>query len=103
MIIEALDSLAGAVCVRHMGRDVHPDTIFVTASVDRIVAQRPLIAHKDMYLNGAVVHTGRSSMRVRVEVVTSAKDDESRGRAFVVGGVGRCYSACLCVVDCLFD
>lgn len=60
-----LDALAGIVAAKHTGDGVSN----VTAAVDRITIQHPLVEICDLELSGQVTYsTGRSSMEISVQV-----------------------------------
>lgn len=60
-----LDALAGVVAYRHTGDSVAT----VTAAVDRITIENPLMEICDLQLSGQVTYaTGRSSMEVSLQV-----------------------------------
>lgn len=61
-----LDALAGVIAYRHTGDGVTT----VTAAVDRITIENPLMEICDLELSGQVTYaTGRSSMEVSCQVV----------------------------------
>ncbi|KAL0479428.1 acyl-coenzyme A thioesterase, mitochondrial [Acrasis kona] len=70
-ILEDLDSFAGEVAYKHADgfKSSRPITI-VTASVDRIELQQPIIPFFDLRFEGWVSWVGRSSMEVRINVTT---------------------------------
>lgn len=60
-----LDALAGVIAYRHTGDSVTT----VTAAVDRITIEHPLMEICDLELSGQVTYaTGRSSMEVSLQV-----------------------------------
>jgi acyl-coenzyme A thioesterase 9 len=60
-----LDALAGVIAYRHTGDGVST----VTAAVDRITIEHPLMEICDLELSGQVTYaTGRSSMEVSLQV-----------------------------------
>lgn len=60
-----LDALAGVVALRHTGDGVST----VTAAVDRITIEHPLMEIGDLELSGRVSYaTGRSSMEISCQV-----------------------------------
>lgn len=71
VLFEDMDALAGSVAWRHVD-DADPATdppVLVTASVEEIVLNRPLMLDADYKLVGQVVWTGRSSIMIAVELV----------------------------------
>ena len=76
-LLEDLDSLAGSVALSHVdaeGEGTRPP-LLVTASVDAIRLRRPLrLADGDLMAVGQVVHTGSTSMDIRIELGTPVDD-----------------------------
>lgn len=69
-----LDALAGVIAYRHTGDGVST----VTAAVDRITIEHPLMEICDLELSGQVTYaTGRSSMEVSVQVAKARPDGEA--------------------------
>lgn len=69
-----LDALAGIVAARHTGDGVSN----VTAAVDRITIEHPLMEICDLELSGQVTYaTGRSSMEVSVQVSKARPEGEA--------------------------
>ncbi|KAL9647360.1 hypothetical protein ABK040_011725 [Willaertia magna] len=68
-ILEDLDALAGEIAYKHSDgfNSSRPLTI-VTAAIDRIDLQKPIIPFFDLELIGRVTFTGTSSMEIRMEV-----------------------------------
>lgn len=68
-----LDALAGVIAYRHTGDGVST----VTAAVDRITIEHPLMEICDLELSGQVTYaTGRSSMEVSVKVSKARPEGE---------------------------
>lgn len=68
-----LDALAGVIAYRHTGDGVST----VTAAVDRITIEHPLMEICDLELSGQVSYaTGRSSMEVSVQVAKARPEGE---------------------------
>jgi len=66
-----LDALSGVIAYKHTGESVTT----VTAAVDRIVINHPLMEICDLELSGQVTFaTGRSSMEVTIRVAKAPKD-----------------------------
>jgi acyl-coenzyme A thioesterase 9 len=74
-LLEDLDSFAGEVAYKHADgfSNARPITI-VTASVDRIELQQPIIPFFDLKFEGWVTWVGSSSMEVRINVTIKKKD-----------------------------
>ncbi|EKM52603.1 uncharacterized protein PHACADRAFT_261141 [Phanerochaete carnosa HHB-10118-sp] len=75
MLMEHLDSLAGAIAYKHMLGPVERLTneqdlpfYLVTASVDRLDVLADLSVVRDLRLSGQVIHVGRSSVEVAVRM-----------------------------------
>lgn len=69
LLLEDFDAFCASCAFLHVD-DKSPDTplpTVVTASVDKLVLSRPLMADQDLTLAGSVVSVGRSSMIVRLE------------------------------------
>lgn len=82
-IMEVLDSTAGSVAYKHVlgpeaetvGTIQEQGFYVVTASVDRLDMLAPIYPPlRDMRLSGHVIHTGRSSMEVAVQLVALDSD-----------------------------
>ncbi|KAK7219616.1 hypothetical protein V2G26_007619 [Clonostachys chloroleuca] len=72
-LVMDLDALAGIIAARHTGDGVSN----VTAAVDRISIQHPLMEICDLELSGQVTYaTGRSSMEVSVQVSKARPEGE---------------------------
>jgi acyl-coenzyme A thioesterase 9 len=68
-----LDALAGIIAYRHTGDGVST----VTAAVDRITIENPLMEICDLELSGQVSYaTGRSSMEISVQVCKARPEGE---------------------------
>lgn len=66
-----LDALAGVIAYRHTGDSVAT----VTAAVDRITIENPLMEICDLQLSGQVTYsTGRSSMEISLQVAKPTPD-----------------------------
>lgn len=68
-----LDALAGVIAYRHTGDSVTT----VTAAVDRITIENPLMEICDLELSGQVTYTaGRSSMEISLQVAKAAPEGQ---------------------------
>lgn len=68
-----LDALAGIIAYRHTGDNVTT----VTAAVDRISIEHPLMEICDLELSGQVTYaTGRSSMEISLQVAKAPADGQ---------------------------
>lgn len=68
-----LDALAGIIAYRHTGDAVTT----VTAAVDRISIEHPLMEICDLELSGQVTYaTGRSSMEISLQVAKAPEDGQ---------------------------
>lgn len=73
--MEDLDALAGEVAYKHSdGFDKRRPLTIVTAAIDRIELQKPIIPFFDLEIVGKVTCTGKSSMEIRIEVHSLKKD-----------------------------
>ena len=73
--MEDLDALAGEVAYKHSdGFDTRRPLTIVTAAIDRIELQKPIIPFFDLEIVGKVSCTGKSSMEIRIEVHSLKKD-----------------------------
>jgi acyl-coenzyme A thioesterase 9 len=63
-----LDALSGVIAYRHTG----PHVTTVTASFDRISLARPLDELCDLELSGQVMHVGKSSMEISLQVAKAS-------------------------------
>lgn len=69
-----LDALAGVIAYRHTGDSVTT----VTAAVDRITIEHPLMEICDLELSGQVTYaTGRSSMEVSAQVAKARPEGQA--------------------------
>uniref|UniRef100_A0A7S4C2Y0 HotDog ACOT-type domain-containing protein n=1 Tax=Chrysotila carterae TaxID=13221 RepID=A0A7S4C2Y0_CHRCT len=69
ILLEDMDALAGNIAFKHSD-DNNPSTrplLLVTASVDQIKMEKPIVLEEDMELSGKVAWVGRSSMRIRMQ------------------------------------
>lgn len=72
-----LDALAGIIAYRHTGDAVTT----VTAAVDRITIEHPLMEICDLELSGQVTYaTGRSSMEISLQVAKAPAEDGAQVR-----------------------
>lgn len=70
-----LDALAGIIAYRHTGDAVTT----VTAAVDRITIEHPLMEICDLELSGQVTYaTGRSSMEISLQVAKAPAEDGAK-------------------------
>lgn len=68
-----LDALSGVIAYRHTGDSVAT----VTAAVDRITIENPLMEICDLELSGQVTYaTGRSSMEVSLQVAKATPEGQ---------------------------
>lgn len=82
-LVEDLDALAGTVSYKHCCSDdgsTRP-ILLVTASVDRLVLNRPINVDSDLKIVGAVTWVGRSSMEIQLEVIQPAQDASSQSES----------------------
>jgi acyl-coenzyme A thioesterase 9 len=63
-----LDALSGVIAYRHTG----PHVTTVTASFDRISLTKPLNEICDLELSGRVMHVGKSSMEISLQVAKAS-------------------------------
>lgn len=78
-LVEDLDALAGTVSYKHCCSDdgsTRP-ILLVTASVDRLVLNKPINVESDLRIVGAVTWVGRSSLEIQLEVIQPAEDSPS--------------------------
>ncbi|KAG2385671.1 hypothetical protein C9374_003486 [Naegleria lovaniensis] len=74
-LLEDLDAIAGEVAYKHSdGFDKRRPLTIVTAAIDRIELQKPIIPFFDLEIVGKVTFTGTSSMEIRIEVHSIKKD-----------------------------
>ncbi|GLT48939.1 hypothetical protein SLA2020_225270 [Shorea laevis] len=78
-LVEDLDALAGTVSYKHCSSDDGSTMpiLLVTASVDRMVLNKPINVDSDLKIVGAVTWVGRSSMEIQLEMIQSTKDAPS--------------------------
>ncbi|XP_021907420.1 acyl-coenzyme A thioesterase 9, mitochondrial isoform X2 [Carica papaya] len=78
-LLEDLDALAGTISVKHCSDDdsTTRPLLLVTASVDKIVLNKPISVDIDLKIVGSVIWVGRSSIEIQLEVIQSTKDTDS--------------------------
>ncbi|XP_021907419.1 acyl-coenzyme A thioesterase 9, mitochondrial isoform X1 [Carica papaya] len=76
-LLEDLDALAGTISVKHCSDDdsTTRPLLLVTASVDKIVLNKPISVDIDLKIVGSVIWVGRSSIEIQLEVIQSTKED----------------------------
>eukprot|EP00252_Welwitschia_mirabilis_P013988 TRINITY_DN30993_c0_g1_i1.p1 TRINITY_DN30993_c0_g1~~TRINITY_DN30993_c0_g1_i1.p1 ORF type:complete len:476 (-),score=79.22 TRINITY_DN30993_c0_g1_i1:234-1661(-) len=69
-LLEDLDALAGTIAVKHCADEdsTTRPLLLVTASVDKMVLNKPVLVDTDITVSGAVTWVGRSSLEIQLEV-----------------------------------
>ncbi|XP_050203958.1 acyl-coenzyme A thioesterase 2, chloroplastic-like [Mercurialis annua] len=74
-LVEDLDALAGTISYKHCCNEdgMTRPILLVTASVDKMVLNKPIRVDTDLKIAGAVTWVGRSSMEIQLEVTQSTE------------------------------